>query len=144
MIDFAAYFGLFFAALLAATILPLQSEWLLVGLLIADEQPVWLLLTVATAGNVLGSTINWWLGKYLEKFQDRRWFPLTPTKLQQAIIWYQKYGRWSLWLSWVPIIGDPLTVVSGLMRVPMVSFLVIVTLAKLARYLLVAALTLGW
>ena len=110
---FGAYFGLFFAAFGAATLLPLQSEAVLVGLLLSDEYWLWSLLAVATLGNVLGSLVNWWLGRGLERFRDRRWFPVSPSHLEQARKHYQRYGHWSLLLSWVPIIGDPLTLVAG-------------------------------
>lgn len=144
MVDLATYFGLFSAALLAATLLTAQSELVLAGLLLAGKQPVLALIAVATVGNVLGSAINWWLGRYLEHFQDRRWFPIKPATLQKASGWYHRYGRWSLLLSWVPLIGDPLTLAAGVLREPLFSFLGIVTVAKLARYLIVAAVTLNW
>ncbi len=141
MIDLSTYFGLFSAALLAATLLPAQSELVLAGLLIAGKQPVWALIAVATVGNVLGSAINWWLGRYIERLQNRHWFPVKPAALQQAVAWYHRYGRWSLLLSWVPVIGDPLTLVAGVLREPFFSFVGIVTVAKLARYLALAGLT---
>lgn len=144
MVDLATYFGLFSAALLAATLLPAQSELVLAGLLLAGKQPVLALITVATVGNVLGSAINWWLGRYLEHFQNRRWFPIKPAALQRAAGWYHRCGRWSLLLSWAPLIGDPLTLAAGVLREPFFSFLGIVTVAKLARYLILAALTLNW
>jgi membrane protein YqaA with SNARE-associated domain len=93
---FGAYFGLFFAAFGAATLLPLQSEAVLVGLLLSDEYWLWSLLAVATLGNVLGSLVNWWLGRGLERFRDRRWFPVSPSHLEQARKHYQRYGHWSL------------------------------------------------
>ena len=144
MTDFAAYSGLFSAALLAATLFPAQSELVLAGLLVAGNQPPWALVAVATVGNVLGSTINWGLGRYLEHFQDRRWFPVKPRSLHKAERWYHRYGRWSLLLSWAPFIGDPLTLVAGVLREPFSSFIVIVTLAKLGRYLVLTAITLQW
>ncbi|WP_313338045.1 YqaA family protein [Stutzerimonas nitrititolerans] len=144
MLDISAYLGLFLAALLAATILPLQSEAALVGLLLSDAFAPWALLLVATMGNVLGSVINWLLGRSLERFRDRRWFPVSASGLARAQRGYQRYGRWSLLLSWVPLIGDPLTVIAGTLREPLWSFLLLVTLAKGARYLVLAALTLGW
>ncbi|KRW74534.1 hypothetical protein AO735_02430 [Pseudomonas sp. TTU2014-096BSC] len=144
MLDISAYLGLFLAALLAATILPLQSEAALVGLLLSDALAPWALLLVATTGNVLGSVINWLLGRSLERFRDRRWFPVSASGLARAQRGYQRYGRWSLLLSWVPLIGDPLTVIAGTLREPLWSFLLLVTLAKGARYLVLAALTLGW
>lgn len=144
MLELSSYFGLFLAAFGAATLLPLQSEAVLVGLLLTDHYAVWALLTVATTGNVLGSAVNWLLGRYIEHFRHNRWFPASESKLGKAQQAYHRYGRWSLLLSWVPIIGDPLTVIAGVMREPLWSFLLIVVLAKGARYLVLAALTLGW
>ncbi|AXI61421.1 hypothetical protein DLD99_13390 [Pseudomonas kribbensis] len=140
----AGYLGLFFAAFGAATLLPLQSEAVLVGLLVSDRYWLWGLLTVATMGNVLGSLVNWWLGRGLERFQGRRWFPVSAKHMDRARIHYQRYGHWSLLLSWLPVIGDPLTLIAGVMREPLGRFLLIVTLAKGARYGVLAMLTLGW
>ena len=139
-----AYIGLFSSALVAATILPMQSEAVLVGLLVASAHPVSILILVATAGNVLGSVINWYLGRYLLRFQDKRWFPSSKHQLERAQGWYRRYGRWSLLGSWLPVVGDPLTVVAGLMREPLAPFLILVTIAKGTRYLALAALTLAW
>nr|WP_210314901.1 YqaA family protein [Rhizobium sp. AQ_MP] len=131
------------AAFLAATIVPAQSEAVLVGLILAQDQPVMLLLLVATAGNVLGSVVNWLLGRFIEHFRDRPWFPVPPAKLARAEAWYRRFGIWSLLLSWVPIIGDPLTVIAGVLRTPFLTFLLLVTVAKAGRYLALAAITLG-
>ncbi|WP_342243756.1 YqaA family protein [Pseudomonas sp. OTU5201] len=144
MLALAAYPGLFLSAFGAATLLPLQSEAVLVALLLAKSHPAWALVAVATVGNVLGSLVNWWLGRYLEHFHDRRWFPVKPGQLAKAQALYHRYGRWSLLLAWVPLIGDPLTLVAGVMRESFWVFLLLVTLAKAGRYLALAALTLGW
>lgn len=144
MSDFAAYSGLFLAALVAATILPAQSEAVLVGLLLLGAQPAWLLVAVASIGNVLGSALNWLLGRGIERFARRRWFPVGPNRLEQAERWYRRWGRWSLLLSWVPVVGDPITVAAGLMREPLPVFLLLVAIAKTGRYVVLAALTLGW
>ncbi|MER9434765.1 YqaA family protein [Mesorhizobium sp. M0618] len=141
MTDLAAYAGLFLAAFIAATILPMQSEAVLIGLLLADYSP-WLLIGVASVGNVLGSVINWLLGRGIERFRDRRWFPANQTQLNRAQVWYRRYGKWSLLLSWLPIVGDPLTVVAGVLREPFRVFLLLVTAAKVGRYLVLAAMTL--
>lgn len=138
------YLGLFLAAFGAATLLPLQSEALLVGVLLKDPQAVLGLWLVATSGNVLGSLVNWWLGQRLERYKERRWFPVSPRHLERARVHYQRYGHWSLLLSWMPVIGDPLTLVAGIMGEPLKRFLLIVTLAKGARYAVLAWLTLGW
>ena len=144
MFELTSYVGLFLAAFGAATVLPMQSEAVLVGMLLSDQYVVSTLLAVATFGNVLGSALNWLLGRSVERFRHKRWFPVSESKLEKAQQSYLRYGRWSLLLSWVPIIGDPLTVVAGVMREPFWSFLLIVTLAKGVRYLVLTAVTLGW
>src|SRR5690554_4202653 len=143
MLSFSGYLGLFFAAFGAATLLPMQSEAVLVGLLLSEHYVVWALLLVASAGNVLGSMVNWLFGRYIEHYRHKRWFPVSEQQLQKAQNSYQKYGRWSLLLSWVPIIGDPLTVAAGVMREPLWRFLLLVTLAKAGRYLVLIALVLS-
>jgi len=140
MSDLAAYLSMFSSALVAATLLPAQSEAVLVSLLLGGAQPVWALLTVASAGNVLGAVINWALGRSIERFRDRRWFPVGPAELASAQTRYQRWGKWSLLLSWMPIIGDPLTLAAGFLREPLPVFLLFVTIAKTARYLVLVAL----
>jgi len=143
MTDLAVHAGLFFTALAAATILSMQSEAVLVGLFLADLYPPWLLITVASIGNVLGAVLNWLLGRGIERYRDRRWFPVKATALDRAQGWYRRYGRWSLLLSWAPVIGDPLTVVAGVLREPFPVFLLLVAFAKIGRYLVLAAATLS-
>jgi len=142
--DALAYLGLFAAAFGAASILPMQSEPVLVGLLLAEASPASLLLLVASVGNTLGSVLNWWIGGQVHRFRERRWFPASAPALQRAEAWYHRWGRWSLLLSWAPLIGDPLTVVAGVLREPLWSFVLIVGFAKTIRYLALAAVTLGW
>lgn len=141
--DLAVYAGLFLTAFVAATILPMQSEAALVGLLLLDAQPVWLLVMVASAGNILGSACNWLLGRFIEHYRNRRWFPVKEAALDRASAWYRRYGKWSLLLSWMPIIGDPLTVAAGVLREPFPIFLLLVALAKIGRYIILAIVTLG-
>lgn len=142
--DLAAYSGLFVAAFAAATILPLQSEAVLVGLLLSGNYPAAALIAVASTGNVLGSAVNWLLGIGIERFKDRAWFPPSTERLAQAQSWYQRYGKWSLLGSWLPIIGDPLTVAAGVLKEPFWMFLILVTVAKVGRYLVLTAITLSW
>lgn len=144
MWETTGYIGLFASAFGAATLLPLQSEAVLVALLWAKQHPAWALLLVATVGNVLGSLVNWVLGRYLERWRDKRWFPVSAKRLESVQRTYDRYGRWSLLLSWMPIIGDPLTLVAGLMREPLWRFLAIVTIAKAARYGVLCVVTIGW
>ncbi len=138
-----AYLGLFAAAFAAATLLPLQSEAVLVGLLVLGEHPVPVLLAVATAGNVLGALVNWALGRWALRWQERSWFPVSAEKLASARRHYTRYGHWSLLLCWLPLVGDPLTLVAGVMREPLWRFVALVTLAKGGRYLVLTLATLG-
>ncbi|MGG5811520.1 YqaA family protein [Falsiroseomonas sp. CW058] len=135
--------GLFLAAFGAASILPMQSEPVLVALLLLGDHPPWLLVLVASIGNTLGSCLNWALGRAVERLRGRRWFPVKPDALLRAEGWYRRFGRWSLLLSWAPLVGDPLTVVAGVLREPFWTFLLLVAVAKTGRYLALAAATLG-
>jgi membrane protein YqaA with SNARE-associated domain len=144
MEHFAEYAGLLGASLLAATILPAQSEVILFGMLLTDHYSTWALVLVASVGNVLGSCINWFLGRFIAHFEGRRWFPVKREAIARAEGWYHRYGRWSLLLSWAPIIGDPLTIVAGVLREPFPVFLALVAVAKVARYVAVAAIQQGW
>ena len=141
--DVAVYWGLFGIAFLAATILPAQSELGLGALIASNDYNLWALIAVASAGNTLGAVINWALGRVAERLSERKWFPASARQLDRATDWYHRYGRWSLLLSWAPIIGDPLTVVAGVLREPLWSFLLLVGVAKTARYLTVAGLALN-
>jgi membrane protein YqaA with SNARE-associated domain len=127
------YLGLFAVSLLAATVLPAQSEVVLAGMILAERYHLWLLILVASVGNVLGSVVNWFLGRFIAHFEGRRWFPVKRDQIAKAERWYQRYGYWSLLLSWAPVIGDPLTVVAGVLREPLPVFLVLVTIAKVGR-----------
>lgn len=140
----AAYFSLFLISLGAATILPFGSEPAVVGLLAGGTLPWQGIVLVASLGNILGSIINWLLGRSFTHFQDRRWFPVNQGNMARAQGWYHRYGRASLLLSWVPIIGDPLTVAAGALREPLWSFTLFVGIAKTGRYLALTAFTLNW
>ena len=107
------YVGLFGIAFLAATIMPAQSELALGAMLLSGRYDAALILTAATAGNTLGAVTNWLLGRFAERFRDRPWFPIGPARLTKAAGWYGKWGKWSLLLSWAPLIGDGLTLAAG-------------------------------
>lgn len=135
----AVYGGLFASAFLAATILPASSEAVLAGLLAVRAGEMWALLAVATVGNTLGSAVNWLLGRGLERFRDRPWFPVSEKRYAQAESAFRRYGLWSLPFAWLPVVGDPLTVVAGALRTPFLPFIVLVGIGKAARYLAIAA-----
>jgi len=141
--DGAAYVGLFLAAMAAGSILPVPSEAALVAMILISNDPVWAIVAVATVGNVAGSVINWFMGRGIERLRGTRWFPASEASIERAGRWYHKYGRWSLLLSFVPIIGDPLTIIAGVLKESLWFFMIVVTIAKLGRYLVVASLALG-
>ena len=135
------YFTLFSSAFLAATLLPLSSEVVLIALLQQEYLPAALWLA-ATAGNTLGACVNWVLGRYFLHFQARKWFPIKAASLQKAQNSFQKYGKWSLLLSWLPVIGDALTLLAGVMRINFATFFVLTFIGKGARYLVIIGITL--
>jgi membrane protein YqaA with SNARE-associated domain len=131
------YLLLFLVSLGAATLLPISSEATLLYELHAGAIP-WLLLLAAGTGNVLGSVINYWIGR---KGTD---YLLSTGKLTQKHILrserlFDRYGGFALLLSWAPIIGDPITLVAGVLHYPFRRFLLFVTIAKFGRYLLLIA-----
>lgn len=129
----AEYFSLFAVCFLAATFVPFYSEFAVVGMLALDANRE-LVLAIATLGNTLGAAVNWLIGRFLLHFQDRRWFPVTPKQLARAQSWFQRYGVWSLLLAWLPVGGDALTFVAGIMRVRFDVFFVLTAIGKGARY----------
>lgn len=139
----SAMAGLFLVAFAAATLFPMQSEAALTALVLADRFPPVLLIAVASVGNTLGSIVNWVLGRSIERFRHRRWFPVGERGLDRASRWYRKYGRWSLLLSWMPIVGDALTVAAGVLREPLLPFAIFVFVAKTGRYVVLVLAALG-
>jgi membrane protein YqaA with SNARE-associated domain len=133
------YLALFAAAFVAATVLPFYSEALLAGLVVAGKPLFWLWFW-ATLGNTLGAMVNWWLGRQVLRFQDRKWFPASRAQMEKAQARFNKYGSWILLMAWAPIGGDALTVIGGVMRVPLWWFTILVAIGKGARYALVVGL----
>lgn len=128
-----SYLLLFGSAFLAATILPFYSELFLVAMLRAGGDPI-LLVTIASLGNTLGAVVNWLLGLYLRRFQDRRWFYFSKQQIDSAQDWFRRYGFWSLLFAWIPIGGDALTLIAGILRVRLWLFLLLVATGKTLRY----------
>ena len=140
---FDLYASVFISAFLAATIIPAQSEAVLAYQLLTSPDALVSLVAVATLGNLLGAMVNWWLGRFFVQYSDRPWFPLRPESQRKAERFYRRYGRYSLLLSWLPFIGDPITVVAGALREPLWSFVLLVGIAKAARYVAIALMVSG-
>ena len=131
------YLSLFSFSFLAATVLPFSSELTLAGLISTSNYDNLLLLVVASFGNVLGSVFNWSLGFYSRNLSAKKWFPFKETQIERSSKWFSKFGKWSLLFAWLPIVGDPLTFVAGLLRVRFLDFIILVAIGKVSRYLIV-------
>jgi membrane protein YqaA with SNARE-associated domain len=131
------YTSLFIISFLAATILPLSSELTLAGLIATYNYNNLLLLIAASLGNILGSIVNWILGFYSRNLISKKWFPFKDEQIKRSSNWFNKFGKWSLLFAWVPIIGDPLTLAAGLLRVKFIEFLILVSIGKVFRYFLI-------
>lgn len=128
--------GLFLLAFFAATLLPGGSEAALLAMAALSQYSTLSLLVVASAGNILGSVLNYWLGRMALRYQDHKWFPVSRPALAKAQGWYFRWGQWAVLLAWMPIIGDPITMVAGVMRMRFFTFLILVSLSKTLRYMM--------
>ena len=137
MIILFSYFQLSFISFLAATILPFSSEVVLTTMYLSNSFEPYFLLIFASIGNIMGSITNWYLGKKITLFQNRKWFPVSPDQLERSRKYFQKYGLWSLLLAWVPIIGDPLTLLAGVLKVRFSIFFLLVSISKISRYIFI-------
>jgi len=131
-----AYLTLFLTAFAAATLLPAYSE-ILVGTLVNQDYALFWIWFWATAGNTLGSVVNGIIGRQVDRFKHKRWFPVSELQLHKARNRFNRYGQWSLLMGWLPIGGDALTVIGGIMRVPWLNFVVLVGIGKGVRYAIV-------
>ena len=131
------YLSLFGISFLAATILPFSSEISLAGLITTSNFNNSLLLIAASLGNILGSVVNWLMGHYSRNFTSKKWFPFKEPQIERSSKWFSKFGKWSLLFAWVPIVGDPLTFVAGLLRVRFLDFIILVAIGKVSRYLII-------
>ena len=131
------YLSLFAISFLAATILPFSSELTLAGLIATSDYDNLLLLIAASFGNVLGSVVNWALGSYSRNLTTKKWFPFKETQIERSSKWFRKFGKWSLLFAWVPVLGYPLTLVAGILRLKFIDFIILVAIGKVSRYLIV-------
>ena len=134
-----SYLILFLSSFLAATVLPFYSEVVLFAL-IRQGEPALLLILIASVGNTLGAVVNWILGRYLLHYQDRRWFYFKAEQVSRMQYWFQRYGVWSLLFAWLPLGGDALTFIAGIMKVRLGLFVVLVGMGKSLRYIVVVYL----
>ena len=131
------YLSLFTLSFLAATILPFSSELTLAGLIATSNYDNLLLLIFVSSGNVLGSVVNWALGFYSRNLTKKKWFPFKDNQIENSSKWFRNFGKWSLLFAWVPIVGDPLTLVAGLLKVRFIEFIILVAIGKVSRYLII-------
>ena len=143
MSSIEVYIILFTSSFASSTILPGHSEITLIALITQKKYEVFYLVVFASLGNILGSVLNWYLGIYFLKFKNKKWFPFKENQINKVSKSFLKYGKWSLLLSWVPFIGDVLTLVAGMFRVPLNQFVVIVSVAKVSRYIFVSLIALN-
>ncbi len=136
----ASLITLFLNAFIASTILPAASEFLLWGIIAGNPAMLWPAIAVAGAGNTVGAVVNWALGRFLSRYSERKWYPLKPRQQGRASAWFQRFGLWSLLFAWLPVVGDPLTVVAGVLRVQLPIFVLLVAVGKTGRYVIVAML----
>jgi membrane protein YqaA with SNARE-associated domain len=131
---------LFIGAMLAATILPISSEAMLAVALNQQLGSPIELIIIATLGNTLGCLLNWLTGRFLYRYRNSRWFPVSNAALQRASSWFNRWGLTSLLLSWIPIVGDPLTIIAGIFRVNLIIFLLLTGIGRAVRYCVIAGL----
>lgn len=140
---FEGYLGLFASAFLAATVLPVVSEAVFSGMAVTGKFEPFILLAVASVGNTLGSVVNWLLGRFLYDSRESRWMPVKAEHLEKASAIFNRWGVWSLLLAWMPFVGDPLTFLAGVLRVPFAVFLILVAISKTGRYAVLLGLVEG-
>lgn len=143
MSSIEVYIILFTSSFASSTILPGHSEITLIALITQKKYEVFYLVVFASLGNILGSVLNWYLGLYFLKFKNKKWFPFKENQINKVSKSFLKYGKWSLLLSWVPFIGDVLTLVAGMFRVPFNQFVIIVSVAKVSRYIFISLIALN-
>lgn len=143
MSSIEVYIILFTSSFASSTILPGHSEITLTALITQKKYDIFYLVFFASLGNILGSVLNWYLGLYFLKFKNKKWFPFKENHINKVSKSFLKYGKWSLLLSWVPFIGDALTLVAGMFRVPLHQFVIIVSVAKIGRYIFISLIALS-
>lgn len=142
--ELVIYGGLALNAFLATTILPASSEVTLAGLMATGKGAPLALFAAATVANTAGSVVNWFLGRGIDRLRFKRWFPVKSEQYERTRRWFGRIGVFSLLFAWLPIVGDPLTVAAGALRVPLWTFVALVGIGKAARYGTVIAGSMWW
>jgi len=134
------YLSLFVVSFLSATIFPASSELTLIGLISMNTYNTFSLLSAASLGNIMGSALNWFLGFYILRYINKKWFPFSQDQIDRASSWFKRFGIWSLLFAWLPFIGDPLTLIAGILRIKFIFFIILVATGKILRYLVLISL----
>lgn len=125
---------LFFVAVESATIVPPQTDVLLLALFATGQYRAWLLVLAAVAGSVLGGLINYYAGRYIRILQQKKWFPIKQRYLDKAARIFRRHGKLTLLLCGMPLIGDAVTLCAGMLRVNLLWFIGLAALSRAARY----------
>jgi membrane protein YqaA with SNARE-associated domain len=144
VMTFLSHYGysfLFLLSFLASTVIPVGSEWLLIAMVLKGFDPV-LTVSTATAGNTLGACTTYGIGIYGSTWVIQKLFRMDGKSQKRAEKFYAKYGVWSLLLSWLPLVGDPICFAGGLLRIHFGLFVLLVLVGKLFRYGLLAIMVL--
>lgn len=144
LVALGVYGGLFAFSFLAATLAPGSSEAALSGLLLVGGWDPVILVAAASLGNIAGSVFNWYCGRFLAHYKDHPWFPFKERQYKKAVSWFKRFGQASMLLAWVPIIGDPLTVIAGTLKMKFMNFLVLVAIGNITRYIFVYYAVVWW
>ena len=134
------YLSLFVVSFLSATIFPASSELTLIGLISMNTYNTFSLLSAASLGNIMGSALNWFLGFYILRYINKKWFPFSQDQIDRASSWFKRFGIWSLLFAWLPFIGDPLTLIAGILRIKFIFSIILVGVGKILRYLALISL----
>jgi membrane protein YqaA with SNARE-associated domain len=135
------YVSLFFVSFLASTLLPLGSEWLLVMMLTGGYDPIYSVVT-ATIGNYMGAVATYIIGISGGSWLIEKVMRVTVQQQENARKYYRRFGVYSLLFSWVPLVGDPLCLVAGILKINFGLFSLLVAFGKLSRYIVTTLITL--
>jgi len=135
-IDYGAI-GMFVCAYIAGSFLPFSSEAVLIALLATTSVNPWSTLISASAGNILGSMTNYYIGTKGNVDKIARWFHVNPARLRKVKIWTAKYGGWMGFLTFLPIIGTLISLSLGLLKCNLFTVFMTTSVGKFVRYFII-------